>query len=71
MADEAAHESFERSQAISTTVQDVRSERELVEQLSTRHGLSGAEIAEIADLDHARVVLLQRRAAARRSLIGE
>ena len=71
MSDETAHESFERSQSISETVSRVRSDSDLVERLATNHGLSGDAISEIADIAESRVALLQRRAAARRSLIGE
>jgi serine/threonine-protein kinase len=70
LQDEAASEAFERSEAISDTVSTSRSQPELVENLYTAHGLSDAEIAEIADIEKSRVVLL-RRQAARRSLIGE
>jgi serine/threonine-protein kinase len=68
--DDVAHESFERSQAISETVAEHRSDSELVSRLFTNHGLTEAAIAEITDLERARVMQLRRRAA-RRSLIGE
>lgn len=68
--DEVAHEAFERSQAITDTVSERGSPSQLVLDLHTRHGLTDAAIAEIADLDKSQVVRL-RRQAARRSLIGE
>jgi len=71
MSDETAHESFERSQSISETISRVRSESDMVERLATNHGLSSEAISEIADIAGSRVALLHRRAAARRSLIGE
>jgi serine/threonine protein kinase len=67
---DVAQESFERSQAISETVAGVKSDSELVSRLFTNHGLTDAAIAEITDLERARVMQLRRRAA-RRSLIGE
>ena len=70
MSDETAHEAFERSQAISTTVETVRSEEQLVEDLHSVHDLSDEVIAEIADLRRTEVVRLRRRAA-RRALLGE
>jgi serine/threonine-protein kinase len=69
-ADEAAHEAFERSNAISETVGKVRGQSELVTGLALEHGLSDARIAEIADLKKSQVVRL-RRQAARRFVIGE
>lgn len=71
MSDETAHESFERSQEITDTVNHVQSEADLVHRLVTDHGLSQAAVAEIAGLDESRVALLERRAAARRSLMGD
>jgi serine/threonine-protein kinase len=70
MIDGTAHEAFERSQAISETVAGGGTDTDLVEKLGTQ-GLSSDAIAAVADLDRSRVTLLQRRAAARRSLIGE
>ena len=66
---EAAEEAFERSQTITETVTRVRSDSELVASL-TEQGLSHARIAEIADLERSQVLLLRRRAA-RRSIVGE
>jgi serine/threonine protein kinase len=71
MNNATAQDSFERSQAISETVSGARSESELVERLATNHGLSNEAVAEVADLAESRVELLRRRAAARRSLMGE
>jgi serine/threonine-protein kinase len=70
LQDGTANEAFERAQAITHTVEYARSDSELVEALYTDHGLSDAAIGEIADLEKSRVMLLRRRAA-RRSLIGE
>lgn len=70
MSDETAHEAFERSRAISTTVETVRSQERLVTDLHSVHALSDEVIAEIADLRRTEVVRL-RRQAARRALIGE
>jgi serine/threonine-protein kinase len=69
--DATAQGSFERSQAMSETVSRARSDSELVERLATNHGLSNEAVAEVADLAESRVQLLRRRAAARRSLMGE
>jgi serine/threonine protein kinase len=70
MSDEAAYMAFQRSQAISTTVEQVRSQERLVTRLHDEHDLSDAAIAEIADLNRTEVVRL-RRQAARRALVGE
>jgi serine/threonine protein kinase len=68
-ANEAAHDSFDRAQEITDTLTRVRSDSELVGSL-TNQGLSAARIAEIGDLERSHVLLLRRRAA-RRSIIGE
>jgi serine/threonine protein kinase len=68
-ANEAAHDSFDRAQEITDTLTRVRSDSELVGSL-TDQGLSPGRIAEIADLERSQVLLLRRRAA-RRSIIGE
>jgi len=68
--DDTAQQAFERAQAISETVASAESDSQLVLALQTAHGLTDAEIAEIADLDKSRVLRLRRKAA-RRSLIGE
>jgi serine/threonine protein kinase len=65
-----ARESFERSHAITDTVNRVRSDSALVTGLYTEHGLTDARIAEIAGLEKSHVVQIRRRAA-RRSLVGE
>jgi serine/threonine-protein kinase len=70
MSDETAHEAFERSQAITTTVENVRNQERLVTDLHAVHALSDSAIAEIADLRRTEVVRL-RRQAARRALVGE
>jgi serine/threonine protein kinase len=66
---EAAHESFERSTAITQSVRMTRSEAELVDQLHAEHGLTDEAIAEIADLKKSQVLQLRRRAA-RDALVG-
>ena len=68
-ANPSSNEAFERSREITDTVEKGRSESEVVARL-TDHGLSEARIAEIADLERSKVVLLRRRAA-RRSIVGE
>lgn len=68
--DDVAQQAFERAQSISEIVASAESESQLVLALQTAHGLTDAEIAEIADLDKSRVLRLRRKAA-RRSLIGE
>jgi len=70
MSDETSQEAFERSQAISTTVENVRSQERLVTDLHAVHELSDAAIAEIADIRRTEVVRLRRRAA-RKALVGE
>ena len=68
-ANASSSEAFERSREITDTVEKGRSDSEVVARL-TDHGLSEARIAEIADLERSQVVLLRRRAA-RRSIVGE
>ena len=70
LSDDTARDSFERSQAITTTIRDVRSQEQLVTDLQAVHGLTEEAIAEIADLRRTEVVRL-RRQAARKALIGE
>jgi serine/threonine-protein kinase len=65
----SSSEAFERSREITDSVERGRSDSEVVASL-TDHGLSEARIAEIADLERSQVVLLRRRAA-RRSIVGE
>jgi serine/threonine-protein kinase len=69
MADERAHESFERSQAIAEVVAE-RSSESAVNELHTEHGLTDEAIAEIADIKKSQVLRLRRRAA-RRAIVGE
>ena len=64
-----SHTAFEMSTTIGETVDRVQSDSELVLRL-TDQGLSDARIAEISDLERSRIVLLRRRAA-RRSIVGE
>jgi serine/threonine protein kinase len=68
-ANATSSEAFERSREITDTVETGRSDSQIVASL-TDHGLSEARIAEIADLERSQVVLLRRRAA-RRSIVGE
>jgi len=69
-ADATARDAFDRSRAITATVNNERSPERLVTDLHTIHGLSEEAIAEIADVSKTEVVRLRRRAA-RRALIGE
>ena len=69
MADERAHESFERSRAIANVVAE-RSSESVVRELHTEHGLTDEAIAEIADLKKSEVLRLKRRAA-RRAIVGD
>ena len=69
MEDERAHESFERSRAIAEVVAE-RSSESVVNELHTEHGLTDEAIAEIADMKKSQVLLL-RRQAARRAIVGE
>jgi serine/threonine protein kinase len=68
-ANASSSEAFERSKEITDSIAGGHSDSELVASL-TDHGLSEARIAEIADLERSQVVLLRRRAA-RRSIVGE
>ncbi len=68
-ANASSSEAFERSREITDSVKKGRSNSEVVASL-TDHGLSEGRIAEIADLERSQVVLLRRRAA-RRSIVGE
>jgi serine/threonine-protein kinase len=70
LADRAARDAFEVSRSITETVSQERSPSEVVTGLYTRHGLSDAQIAEIADLERSEVVRLRRRAA-RRAIAGD
>jgi hypothetical protein len=70
MANEEANEAFEHSIAINDTVNNTKSDSELVTGLFGHAGLSDARIAEIADLQKSEVIRLRRKAA-RRSLVGE
>jgi serine/threonine protein kinase len=69
MEDERAHESFERSRAIADVVAE-KSNESVVRELHTEHGLSDEAIAEVADMKKSEVLLL-RRQAARRAIVGE
>jgi serine/threonine-protein kinase len=69
MADEQAHESFERSRAIAEVVAE-RSSESVVRELHTEHGLTDEAIAEIADLKKSEVLRLKRQAA-RRAIVGD
>jgi serine/threonine-protein kinase len=68
-ANRTSSEAFQQSQEITDSLVGGRSDSEVVASL-TDHGLSEARIAEIANLERSQVVLLRRRAA-RRSIIGE
>ena len=68
MTNTVSNEAFDRSRAISRTIER-RSGQDLVHEL-TQHGLTDEVIAEISDLRKSQVVRMQRQAA-RKALVGD